>query len=272
MSTPCHDNRGAPRKTSRGWSSTGKELYGLQRLVWTGKTPFEMKTVRAMPDGFEIEYTLPIDKKLAADPSAYKVTGFNYKYQAAYGSPVINNEKCAVRAVVVSEDGLKARLVVDGLREGYIHEITAVGVRTADGKPLLHQVGLGGRRAALAEGGLPQVEIQTFGSPNAGRIGLVADGRLSLLRRRTPVRLPIIPPRAAAPVPLVTVAVDDPGAIEAAEAFMRDDVQALPEGLKSRDVIHQALVQALPGGDHFWPRWIVWSDSREATTAGEGLA
>lgn len=126
--------------TSRGWSSTGKELFGLQRLVWTGKTPFEMKTVRAMPDGFEIEYTLPIDKKLAADPSAYKVTGFNYKYQAEYGSPVINNEKCAVRGVVVSEDGLKARIVVDGLREGYIHEITAEGVRAADGKPLLHQV------------------------------------------------------------------------------------------------------------------------------------
>ena len=56
-----------------------------------------------------------------------------------------------------------------------------------------------------------------FGSPNAGRIGLVADGRLSLLRRRTPIRLPIIPPRAAAPVPLVTVAIDDSGAIEAAE-------------------------------------------------------
>ncbi|GAA4442439.1 hypothetical protein GCM10023188_42140 [Pontibacter saemangeumensis] len=127
--------------TSRGWSSTGKELFGLQRLVWTGKTPFEMKTVRAMPDGFEIEYTLPVDRKLAADPAAYKVTGFNYKYQAAYGSPVINNEKCAVRGVVVSEDGLKARLVVDGLREGYIHEITAEGVRAADGKPLLHQVG-----------------------------------------------------------------------------------------------------------------------------------
>ena len=46
-----------------------------------------------------------------------------------------------MRAVVVSEDGLKARLVVDGLREGYIHEITAEGVRTANGKPLLHQVG-----------------------------------------------------------------------------------------------------------------------------------
>jgi L-asparaginase len=57
-----------------------------------------------------------------------------------------------------------------------------------------------------------------FGSPNAGRIGLVADGRVSLLRRRTPVRLSVIPAQAAAPVPLITVALDDPGAIEAAEA------------------------------------------------------
>ncbi len=127
--------------TSRGWSSTGKEMFGLQRLVWTGKTPFEMKTVRAMPDGFEIEFTLPVNKQVAADPAAYQITGFNYKYQAEYGSPVINNEKCTVRGVVVSEDGMKARLVVDGLRQGYIHEITAEDVRAADGKPLLHHVG-----------------------------------------------------------------------------------------------------------------------------------
>lgn len=29
--------------TSRGWSSTGRDPYGLQRLLWTGKVPFEMK-------------------------------------------------------------------------------------------------------------------------------------------------------------------------------------------------------------------------------------
>ncbi len=126
--------------TSRGWSSTGKEMYGLQRLVWTGKTPFEMKTVRALPDGFEIEYTLPVDRKVAADPASYKITGFTYKYHATYGSPVINNAICQVRGIALSEDGLKARLVVDGLREGYIHEITTEGVRTTDGKPLLHNV------------------------------------------------------------------------------------------------------------------------------------
>lgn len=127
--------------TSRGWSSTGKELFSLQRLVWTGRMPFEMQTVKAKPDGFEIEFTQPVNKELAENPASYKVTGFSYKYQAAYGSPVINNEDCEVIGVVVSEDGMKARLLVDNLRLGYIHEITAEGVENTDGKKLLHNVG-----------------------------------------------------------------------------------------------------------------------------------
>ncbi|MEB2786594.1 plastocyanin/azurin family copper-binding protein [Algoriphagus persicinus] len=127
--------------TSRGWSSTGKELFSLQRLVWTGRMPFEMKTIKSKPDGFEIEFTEPVDKELAEDPANYQVTGFTYKYQAAYGSPVINNEPCKIIGVVVSEDGMKARLVVDNLRLGYIHEIKAEGVKSMEGKPLLHTVG-----------------------------------------------------------------------------------------------------------------------------------
>ncbi len=127
--------------TSRGWSSTGKELFSLQRVVWTGRMPFEMKTIHAMPDGFEIEFTQPVDPERAADPASYKVTGFNYKYHATYGSPVINRGGCPIRGIVVSKDGLKARLVVDSLRLGYIHEITTPGVRSATGKILLHNVG-----------------------------------------------------------------------------------------------------------------------------------
>lgn len=127
--------------TSRGWSSTGKEQFSLQRLVWTGRTPFEMKTIKAKPDGFEIEFTAPVDRDLAANPAAYKVTGFNYKYHSTYGSPVINDAVSNIRGVVVSEDGMKARLVVDNLRLGYIHEITAEGVRSESGRSLLHNVG-----------------------------------------------------------------------------------------------------------------------------------
>lgn len=126
--------------TSRGWSATGEELFGLQRVVWTGRIPFEMKTVRAMPDGFEIEFTMPANKEMASDPAQYKITGFNYKYHSEYGSPVINNINCAIRGIRVSDDGLKARIVVDSLIEGNIHEISLENIRAANGKALLHNV------------------------------------------------------------------------------------------------------------------------------------
>ncbi len=126
-------------QTNRGWGSKGKAPFGLERLIWTGNMPFEMKAVRAMPDGFEIEFTQPVDKASAADPESYTLTSFIYKYHPVYGSPVVNQQNCPVRGIVVSDDGLKARLVVDSLRIKYIHEIKAEGVKAYQGDlPLLH--------------------------------------------------------------------------------------------------------------------------------------
>ncbi|RMG56642.1 MAG: auracyanin family protein [Bacteroidetes bacterium] len=126
-------------QTNRGWGSTGREPFALQRLVWTGKIPFEIQAVRAMPDGFELSFTRPVDKGTAADPASYALSSFIYKYHPVYGSPAVNLEEGQVRYAEVSRDGLKVRLVVDGLREGYIHELRAEGVRDyTDGQPPLH--------------------------------------------------------------------------------------------------------------------------------------
>ncbi|SDD19816.1 Uncharacterized copper-binding protein, cupredoxin-like subfamily [Mucilaginibacter pineti] len=129
-------------QTNRGWGSKGQKLYGLERVVWAKKTPFEMKAVRAMADGFEIEFTQPVNKKAAADPDAYNVTGFTYKYHPVYGSNTIREKIHVVNAAVVSEDGLKVRLVIDSLREKYIHEIRVDDkVTSVEGNtPLLHPV------------------------------------------------------------------------------------------------------------------------------------
>ena len=124
--------------TSRGWASTGPAPYGLQRLAWTGKMPFEVKAVRAQPDGFELEFTMPVDRQTARNPASYDVTGFIYHYHSTYGSPPINQQPGRVRGVVVSDDGMRARLKIDGLREGYIHELKMPGIRSESGLPLLH--------------------------------------------------------------------------------------------------------------------------------------
>jgi azurin len=127
--------------TSRGWASTGPKNYAVQRLVWTGKTPFEMKDIQARPDGLEIEFTRPVDKKTAQDAKNYDLNSFTYKYHHLYGSPVMNSQACALKGIIVSEDGKKVRLVMDGLRQGYIHEVRLADIKAADGTPLLHNFG-----------------------------------------------------------------------------------------------------------------------------------
>ncbi|MEJ7738652.1 MAG: hypothetical protein WKF97_14580 [Chitinophagaceae bacterium] len=116
-------------ETDRGWGSAGETSMGLQRLIWNNKVPFEMRAVRAMPDGFEIEFTKPVDPKSAEDISSYSVTSFIYKYHAVYGSPPVNNETNAVKGIKLSPDGMKARIIVDKLRKNYIHAINLEGLR-----------------------------------------------------------------------------------------------------------------------------------------------
>ncbi|MDP5139688.1 MAG: hypothetical protein NWP83_04365, partial [Spirosomaceae bacterium] len=105
---------------------------GLQRLVWNGKVPFEMLTCKATPDGFEIDFTMPVDRKSAEDLASYTASSFIYKHHAVYGSPPINREDLEVKGVKVSEDGRKVRIVLDGLRKYYLHELNLGGLRSAD--------------------------------------------------------------------------------------------------------------------------------------------
>ncbi|HZF66080.1 MAG TPA: c-type cytochrome [Chitinophagaceae bacterium] len=119
-------------ETNRGWGSAGEANEGLQRLVWNNAVPFEMRTVKAMPDGFEIEFTKPVSKSSAEDLNSYSVESFIYKYHAVYGSPPVNMKKHVVKGVKLSPDGMRARIIVDGLRQFYIHNITLEGVRDKD--------------------------------------------------------------------------------------------------------------------------------------------
>ena len=116
-------------ETNRGWGSAGEANEGLERLVWNRKIPFEMKAVRAMPDGFEIEFTQPVDPKSAEDLASYTVESYIYKYQPVYGSPPVNNKMHHIVGVKLSADGFKARIVVDDLRKNYIHTIKLDGIR-----------------------------------------------------------------------------------------------------------------------------------------------
>lgn len=104
--------------------------------------PFEILAIRAMPDGFELEFTKPVDAVTAKDVASYKIKTFLYEYHHEYGSPVINQGEGDIKAIEVSSDKMKVRLVIDGMKEGYIHEVDVNGIRSAiENVPLLHDIG-----------------------------------------------------------------------------------------------------------------------------------
>jgi hypothetical protein len=124
--------------TDRGWGARGGKPFALQRLIWTGKNPFDVQNMRIKPGGFELTFTEPVDPATAANLQSYRMETFTHIYQSNYGSPEVDKTTTTIRKAEVSIDGRKVKLVLDSVREGHIHELHMPGVRSAKGKPLLH--------------------------------------------------------------------------------------------------------------------------------------
>ena len=125
-------------ETNRGWGSRGTKPFAVQRLNWTGKTPFEVLEMKAVRGGFELVFTEPVDRDTAGDIKSYEMRAFTYIFQGAYGSPEVDESKPTIRSAKVSDDGLRVTLEIDGIQRGCIHHLQSKGVRSTRGLALLH--------------------------------------------------------------------------------------------------------------------------------------
>ena len=123
--------------TDRGWPSLGSRSDGVQRVEYEAGPVFAVETMRVRSDGFRLQLTEPIDASTAV-PEAFAMRSFTYRLHSPYGSPEVDEAQPAITDVIVGDGGLTVDLVVDGLREGYVHELEFPGVRAADGMPLSH--------------------------------------------------------------------------------------------------------------------------------------
>src|SRR5260370_19480299 len=96
--------------TSRGWGSRGNKPFAVERLVWTGKMPFEIHEMRARPDGFELTFTQPVERATAGDPKSYRMSTFTDIYRAEYGNPEEDQTKPTITRALVGADGQNVRL------------------------------------------------------------------------------------------------------------------------------------------------------------------
>jgi glucose/arabinose dehydrogenase len=125
--------------TNRGWGSRGPKDFALERLDWTGKTPFEIQSMRLTPTGFKLAFTEPVDPGAAGELSQYTMETYTYIYREQYGSPEVDHTKPTLSAVRVSANGREVELDVEGLQIGHVHELRVGAMRSAAGNPLLHR-------------------------------------------------------------------------------------------------------------------------------------
>ena len=114
------------------WNGT---WTGLQKLVPNGKTPFDMLAIRALADGFEIEFTQPLAPGAEAAGN-FSANHWRYLPTAEYGGPKMDQAKLTVLSAVLSPERKRLRLRLGGLRAGFVVHLKASNVKSAAGESL----------------------------------------------------------------------------------------------------------------------------------------
>ena len=125
-------------QSNRGWNSLGTKSYGLQRLQWTGKVPFEIKEMSAQKNGFRITFTQPVNIDTVINPKSFTMTSYTYPYQSKYGGEPMNVKTHAVKVAGRDKAQRSVQLTIDEMRPGYVYELHGPGVRNTKGQSLLH--------------------------------------------------------------------------------------------------------------------------------------
>ena len=102
-----------------GWSWKEKK-YGLQRIKYNGEPTFEMLAIRAKPNGFEIEFTQPLENNSKIFGTDFYITQWRYTPTEDYGGPKLDFERLTVKATNLSQDRKKLYLELPGLKKEHV--------------------------------------------------------------------------------------------------------------------------------------------------------
>lgn len=111
------------------WGQAGKQRFGLQKLSFNEKVPFEMLAVRPATGGVEIEFTKPLAEGVGTDPQNYRLKHWYYEPTSTYGGPKMGEEILSISAVQVAPDRKRVFLATEGLMAGRVVHVHLRGVR-----------------------------------------------------------------------------------------------------------------------------------------------
>jgi len=117
-------------KTALSWAG-GK---GITRIKWNGKPFASLDKIKALPKGFALRFSQPLD---AATLKTLTVKQHTYDYHQAYGAPKKDERVLEVKGADLSSDGMTLTLDLGALQEKHIHLIDMTGLLDKNGGKIL---------------------------------------------------------------------------------------------------------------------------------------
>ncbi|MBI5772087.1 MAG: c-type cytochrome [Verrucomicrobia bacterium] len=116
-----------------GW---GAGADGIQRVVFDGVVPADIHELTLTARGFRLTFTQPMNATTLAAIANFELSRFRFYYQHKYGSPRVDEERVPVIDTHPAADGRSVELIVAELKPGFVYELSAAALRTADQQPL----------------------------------------------------------------------------------------------------------------------------------------
>jgi cytochrome c len=118
----------------REWAGA---MEGLQRIVFKGGRVFEALGVRLQKDGFEVEFTEPVDAGFGESPDSFSTEVYGYKYSSSYGSPEDSLTTVLPQRVQWSADRKRVKLGYAAVARGKVYRINFTNI-LSKGEPIGH--------------------------------------------------------------------------------------------------------------------------------------
>ena len=123
-------------QNAHGWLGD----VGIQRIVFTGKQPVDIHTMKITPEGFQLTFTQPMQDSSVLEPDNYQFSRYYYLYHSKYGSPQQELEKIPVTDVKMSDDRKTVTLQLASMKAGFIYELNLGDLKSKWGQPIRNKL------------------------------------------------------------------------------------------------------------------------------------
>ena len=127
-------------RAGEGNWARGKPDSGLQKIAYSGTTPFEIHRIELQNDGFLFHFTQPVNQVIKLDPKNFGVQSYHYPYGPNYGYPKTDIQKIVPTRVEQSLDRSTIRVMIQNLEESKIYQFNLPLIQDVDGRTLRNPV------------------------------------------------------------------------------------------------------------------------------------